>query len=348
MKKVFPVSVKLSFPRDNNFEWLRLIFATQVVIVHGAEHLGFKFPHFIMFFPGVPAFFFVSGFLIYASYLNTPGKRYFSNRFLRLFPALFFVTIGGVGVALFAHGPKDFITHFSTYAIWIISQLTLGQTYNPSYFRDIGVGVMNGSLWTITTEIVFYLCVPIIVAIERRFKYALWLLITSSLLIYAFGPRLWPEPIYRNKTFYDILALTPIVWGWMFGFGILAVKHFESYSPNIKYFIIALPIMLIMSAFGHTNFFLGSSGNRLGLLYFICYTLMILWLAFGIKTIKLPFDISYGVYIWHMPIINFLIVISVKALWLAVLLSFCFAAISWIFIEKPALRLKKHSLKPVT
>jgi peptidoglycan/LPS O-acetylase OafA/YrhL len=87
------------FPRKNNLEWLRLIFAMQVVFSHASSHLEstFKLPEFISNFPGVPAFFFVSGFLIYSSYLNSPGRRYFLNRFLRLFPGLVMITIGGGG-----------------------------------------------------------------------------------------------------------------------------------------------------------------------------------------------------------------------------------------------------------
>jgi len=72
-------------------------FRGQVVFVHAAEHLNFAIPAIIGHFPGVPAFFFVSGFLIYASYLNAPGRRYFENRFLRLFPALVFCNIGRHG-----------------------------------------------------------------------------------------------------------------------------------------------------------------------------------------------------------------------------------------------------------
>ena len=80
--------MKLEFPRNNNLEWLRLIFATQVMLVHFGQYLKIKIPSAIKYFPGVPAFFFVSGFLIYASYLNAPGRRYYENRFLRIFPPL--------------------------------------------------------------------------------------------------------------------------------------------------------------------------------------------------------------------------------------------------------------------
>ncbi|MFZ4801578.1 MAG: acyltransferase family protein [Chlorobium sp.] len=89
--------MKIAFPRNNNLEWLRLLFAVQVVLVHVAEELNIEIPYAINHFPGVPAFFFVSGFLIYASYLNAPGRRYFENRFLRIYPALVLVTLGGGG-----------------------------------------------------------------------------------------------------------------------------------------------------------------------------------------------------------------------------------------------------------
>lgn len=338
----------INFPRNNNFEWLRFIFAAQVVLVHGAEHLGFKLPHQIFYFPGVPAFFFVSGFLIYASYLNTPGKRYYTNRGLRLFPGLFFVTTGGVALALFAHGTSDFVTHFSTYGVWLVAQLTLGQAYNPAHFRDIGVGVINGSLWTITTEMLFYLCVPLIVAMERRFRHTLWILIIISFTFYATGAQVWSTPVYRDKTVYEILSLTPLAWGWMFGFGMLAMKHYNRYQSSIKYFIISLPLMLLMTAYAPQNVLSASYGNHLGIVYFLLYTTVILWVAFGIPYVNIPFDFSYGAYIWHMPVINFLIIVSIRNILLAISLTFAIAAFSWFFIEKPALKLKKHSLKPVT
>ena len=95
----------LPFPKSNNLDWLRLAFATQVVLVHASEHLRLGIP------PeagkrsnGVPGFFFVSGFLIYASYLNTTPIRFLQNRCLRLYPGLIFVTLGGACVTLMAHG----------------------------------------------------------------------------------------------------------------------------------------------------------------------------------------------------------------------------------------------------
>ena len=334
------------FPRDNNLEWLRLIFAIQVVFVHAAEHLNFRIPSIVGHFPGVPAFFFVSGFLIYASYLNAPGRRYFENRFLRLYPALVFVTLGGMTVALIAHGWRDLINNFATYTVWMGAQTTLGQAYNPAAFRDIGVGAINGSLWTLTTEILFYCSVPMIVRMERRFRFTVPALIVLSFVVYVLGPLFWSETIYRNKTIYDIIALTPLAWGWMFGFGILAVKRFDLVQRGLKYLPFAIVPMAVMIWLGRGPLF-ATVGNRLGFFYFIGYVALVLWFAFATPFVRLKFDLSYGIYVWHMPVINLLLVLAVPSAPLTFVLTLAISALSWVLVEKPALKLKRRSLKPI-
>lgn len=337
----------LAFPRRNNLEWLRLIFAVQVVLVHASEHLNLKIPSIIDHFPGVPAFFFVSGFLIYASYLNAPGKRYFANRFLRLFPALAFVTLGSLAVVLTAHGWRDLVRNFPAYGVWFVSQITIGQVYNPALFRDIGVGAINGSLWTITTEILFYCSVPILIWLERRFRFTLVALMAATFILYVTGPLMWHEAVYRQKTIYDIIAVTPLAWGWMFGFGIVAVKHFDVVRRWLRYLPAAIVPMAAMIAFGKGPLF-ASVGNRVGIVYFVCYVAVVLWFAFATPFVRLKFDLSYGIYVWHMPVINLLLVLAVPdAAPLAIALTFAISALSWFLVEKPALRLKRQSLKPI-
>jgi peptidoglycan/LPS O-acetylase OafA/YrhL len=335
------------FPKKNNLDWLRLLFAIQVLIVHAAMYLRIWIPEIIPKVPGVPAFFFVSGFLIYASYLNAPGFRYFENRFLRLYPGVLFVTLGGAAVALLAHGGRDFFDRFFAYVTWFIAQTTLGQDYNPQLFRDVGVGVINGSLWTITVEILFYFCVPIIIWMERRLRFTVLTLMGLSFAVYAIGPMVWTDKVYREKTFYDVIALTPVAWGWMFGFGILAVKHFDFIRRWRKYLPLAIIPLAVMMSVGGGGPFFGKSANRLGLFYFASYVALMLWLAFDTPFIRLKFDLSYGIYVWHMPMINLLLVLCLPSVPLAFALTFGIAAISCFLVERPALKLKRYSLKPV-
>jgi peptidoglycan/LPS O-acetylase OafA/YrhL len=335
------------FPRNNNLEWLRLIFAIQVLVEHAAIHMGVILPEFIKHFPGVPAFFFVSGFLIYASYCNASGVRYFQNRFLRLFPGLVFVTFGGLLVLVMASGWTVLHEYAVELLIWFVAQTTIGQAYNPSQFRNIGVGVINGSLWTITCEILFYICVPFIVRFERKFRFAVIFMTAVSFIIFVLSPHFFNRPVYRDKSIYDIMALTPLVWGWMFGVGIIVVKNFASIKKRLKWLVLAIIPLCVIINLSSNGFLLGSVGNRLGLIYFLCYISMITWIAFSLHYVRLPFDFSFGIYIWHMPVINAVLYLKFESVTLVLLITVFFSAISWYFVERPMLRRKQISLKPI-
>ena len=84
----------------NNFDLLRLFAAFQVAFSHSSVHLEHSVPFFwfLSLFPGVPIFFFLSGFLIYGSYQSSSNSRnqtlnFYSKRFLRLFPGLWVTRI---------------------------------------------------------------------------------------------------------------------------------------------------------------------------------------------------------------------------------------------------------------
>ena len=55
---------------NNNFNLIRLFAALQVAIVHSAGYLNIDIQYlkFLDLFPGVPIFFFISGFLIIKSF----------------------------------------------------------------------------------------------------------------------------------------------------------------------------------------------------------------------------------------------------------------------------------------
>ena len=81
---------------QNNFDLLRLFAATQVFLQHAKWHMGInpELFYWLSYFPGVPIFFFISGYLLYISYeKNCQNNNYyyyfFINRILRIYPALF-------------------------------------------------------------------------------------------------------------------------------------------------------------------------------------------------------------------------------------------------------------------
>ena len=147
--------------RINNFDLIRLFAAAQVVIVHGVDHLGVRgvdrFIDLISYFPGVPIFFTISGFLISKSWERSPDyKSYFRNRLLRIYPALWVCLFFTITIFITSGVRFD----FGEFAAWLAAQLTFFQFYNPEFLRTFGVGVMNGSLWTIPVELQFYFLLP--------------------------------------------------------------------------------------------------------------------------------------------------------------------------------------------
>ena len=338
--------------KNNNLDVLRLVFAVQVMLVHLGQEFNSdliaKITSIVKYFPGVPAFFFLSGFLIYASYSqNRNLNQYISNRFYRLYPGLIFATFGGLVLAIFGHQilfgdlPDTYLS-----IKWVFAQLTLGQGWNPDEFRMIGNGVINGVLWTITVELMFYCVVPLIVWVETRIKYFVWYASVLSFAVYSTEVSFINIPSLGSTPLFDYLKLTPIVWGWMFGLGILSYKYFSYLSVILKHghWLILLMLGLICLDIDSDILF-KTVGNRLGIIYFLIYSAVILYIGFHNKVLHIKNDLSYSIYIWHMLVINFLIVIDVTSITLALFLTIGIAYFSWMCIEKPCLKLKSWSIR---
>ncbi|KAF0809833.1 nodulation protein X [Alcanivorax sp. S71-1-4] len=338
------------FIKPNNLDLLRLVFAAQVMLFHGFHHILHEKIGWLDHIPGVPAFFFISGFLIYAAYTRSPSIFLYSqNRFLRLFPGLVFVTLGGVGVVLLAKGGGFIADNIAVIAGWGLAQTTLGQAYNPSIFRDIGVGVINGSLWTITVEILFYICIPVVVWMERFVRHIVVIITIISASIYCAIELDYLSASLGGHSLREYARLTPVYWGWMFGLGILAFKY-RQYVPLKASMAVASVLVCSMLAWLDLQGPLFSAkGNYIGLLYYLPYAYLIYYVSFAFPLVRLKNDISYGVYIWHMPLVNLLLVVgfanAVVNLLLVFALTILFAWFSWKYIEKPALSMKRVSIR---
>ena len=151
---------------ENNFDLIRLLAAIQVALHHAASHLklsqdtlAYLLIDLFKLFPGVPVFFFISGFLISKSYeSNSNWFQYAQNRALRLFPGL--IVCGLLTTfSIMLSGYIDFEKISSIeLLVWLLSQATIFQFYDPNFLGNFGIGKANGSLWTIYIELQFYIC----------------------------------------------------------------------------------------------------------------------------------------------------------------------------------------------
>jgi peptidoglycan/LPS O-acetylase OafA/YrhL len=357
--------------RHNNFDLVRLLAAYQVVAMHAGEHLRFHVPEVLTFFPGVPIFFIVSGFLVTASLAHCGSLwEYARNRALRIYPALWVMT-GVTLVVLVAAGQLTSETPRLRLLAYILGQCTVFQLVEGGLgmFRGFGTGGVNGALWTIATELQFYLALPLIFLFANRFPRRrtalLWGLLLGSLLLYEVQLPAWTAPGRSHLGVAGALQtiLYTSVLTHLFGFliGVLCYIHLPSVHRWVRgkllYWVVAYAgfVLVTWQVFGLAGWSLqmnvfAMTAQRLLLAG------LVLSVAFSFTGLSHALlrgnDISYGVYIYHMLIINSLLQLGmigtpfygVSAALIAALVALC----SWRWIERPMLRLKKAASGPLS
>ena len=343
---------------------IRLFAAFQVALHHSAQHL--KVDHldwflfnFTVLFPGVPIFFFISGFLISKSYENSLNIiNYAQNRILRIYPGLIVcVSVSILSVWLLGYF-KTTDASLMDVLVWLLAQISIVQCYNPSFMRAYGVGTLDGSLWTIGVELQFYVLVPILYTLFnlKNGKRRNVLLITLIALFMIFN-RLFIglEVRYSSNILYKLIGISFIPWFYMFLTGVFIQRNYDvlgKYLENKAHFTIIVYSSLALLLYKVFHF---SLSNGISPWIFMLLAPTIFSIAFskrGLSTKLLKKnDVSYGIYIYHMPIVNALLYLgiskTIQSLALTLVCTFLIAAISWRIIEKPSLMLKQHPLNPL-
>ncbi len=338
----------------NNFDLIRLFAALQVASVHGIQY--FKVIQsdssvflLLNFFPGVPIFFFMSGFLISNSFNTSVNfKTYIFKRVVRIFPALWVCFAACLAAVLLVGylNPSQISSYGFFY--WAFAQLTFLQFYNPDFMRGYGTGVLNGSLWTIVVELQFYALMPLLARLMKERQ-----LYVTMMVIFLCANYATSHPPFAYELANKIFYVTFVPWIGLFMLGHLALDQWPRIGPFVidkflawLYFYLAIVIVgMCIQAY----FSIDISGNRLALPVTIPLSALVLSAAFTkqelARNVLAHNDVSYGIYIYHMPIINFLLYIKhdargLDALVTMLVFTVLFAAISWNYIEQPSLRLK--------
>lgn len=338
--------------RNNNFDIIRLAAAIQVLLIHGIEHLKIKslifLKEYLTFFPGVLIFFTLSGFLIYSSLdRNKNLKKYFINRFLRLFPALwicFFLTFG----LLCFFEVLTFQNIISwTFIKWVFTQITFFQFWTPDILRLWGVGTPNGSLWTIPVEMQFYILLPFIVLKFNKIK-----LINKFIFCFLFSFLFNVYISYQKSLNETILVklLGVSILPYLFSFLIGCIIY--EYWNKIQFYFKGRALYWLF-LFVLFNFIFNTKPS-----YYPNFSQLISNLLLSIFVISLAFtfprlekvlkgnDVSYGIYIYHMLVINTFISINyikkIEYLILSITLTVILSLLSWFLIEKRAMQFKKN------
>jgi peptidoglycan/LPS O-acetylase OafA/YrhL len=328
--------------RDNNFDALRLVFASMVVLFHlgilsQAASLAWSLHVSASF--AVQAFFVVSGFLVTMSFENSSSvKSYVSKRLRRITPA-YIVVIIAAALGLSAISTLPFTEYFRDRQLWryLAFNLVLSNFSAPNLpgvFQSNFMNVVNGSLWTIKIEVAFYCLVPAIVWATRRAG-------ASKVLAAIFiGSLIWKLGFNAaaTKTGMEIYSkLAKQLPGQMCFFAGGAWAYYRTRDGR--------SISGLIAAVGVVAYAL-SDGWLYDLTAPLAVTAVVYWAA--IAGPRLPAaakhgDFSYGIYLCHFPLIQTFVALglfrwSPLAGWTtSVIVVVLCAVLSWRFVENPML-----------
>lgn len=343
-------SVKIHEGHDNFFTPLRLLFATLVVVGHTfsvALRDANAEPHvfFIYTFSylAVNLFFVASGFLVTKSMLYRKQKAEFTSaRFLRIYPGLFvhvlFVmfVIGPIGTSLplleFMTNPQFFLQPVFVLTFFETNMIM------PGMFESNADPVGSAPLWTLRYEILAY--IGTLLAFSLGFMKQRWMLLAQFVL-----PTLaWIAAI--STGFYDNIPATfqsLLRFGVAYGLG----AAIFGYKDKISFNLLGLIGTIILAVITQSTVLAEVTVN-------IMLAYMIFFFAY-IEAPKLKWmqginDLSYGIYIYHWCVMQTIFMFfpgfGVTTLFATtMLITTVLAALSWHFVEKPALKNKKAFAK---
>lgn len=349
----------LLHPHKNHFNLIRLFAALQVAFFHADALLPVEVSNPVVlfvkkmwwFFPGVNMFFFISGFLVWRSLeQSTHIFQFYSKRIKRIYPALYTAFII-VTILLALDGQFADIRLFSyKIARWLFAQLTFFQYFVPLKFGDYGVGHPNGPLWSVAVEVQFYLVLPLIFKLVQQHSRSIKNSVIALLSAASYTFNHLQELHMEKDGWYLLTQFSVINYFYFFGIGILIYINFDklhTYFVNYGKWFMLLFILCVIRWVWLERYYEAYHANSYNTLVSIMLALFVFSAAF-IQTGKEKYfiqqnDFSYGLYLYHAPVINFIYTYGLRS-WGNIIfwpLSFTFAILSWYIIEKPFLKTKK-------
>lgn len=334
--------------RHNNFDFLRLLFASLVIVSHSyvlTDHpeLLFQLTDGQVTFGAlsVDVFFIMSGYLILTSLkFSKSPQSYLWKRLLRLFPGLFLLLLLSLLLLPVVYTGANIFREpsFWTYLPNNLSLYRVQYFVNHVFENNIYPRAINGSLWSLSYEFTMYLFIGMLFPFKTSkliFPF-LFICFFAALTLYIVKPtflsplfsllRLDSAQAYRLSayfisgsllTFIDLNKLNRFGIKWLL-FGILLATVWLHVYKILSPFI--LPFLVILGGLSFSKI-LDYIPHKLG-------------------------DISYGVYIYgflvQQTLLNYLDLDPIPLMILSLAITYVFSYFSWHYLEKKCLKYKNY------
>lgn len=302
--------------KENCFDFLRFFFATILIISHFCALTGNDQLLPLDGGTAVKAFFTITGFLVTYSFLRRDGdiKSYARKRFVRIIPAyivtiFFCVFIGWMVTSL---STTDYFSSVQTWKYFFLNIIMLNwlEPELPHTFQANPLPQMDGSLWVMKQEVLFYILIPFFIFVIKKTGKK-WVCIPLIIVCFL----IFPYVNVQTQLFTFFIG------------GMTLMLFFDIYNKYFKYLFCISICALLFSVFETLTF-----------------PMMLVGIAYHCKPLNFfqkVDNITYGLFLYHFPVIQTLIHYNIAeySLFLCFILTFIItsilATLSWLCIEKP-------------
>ena len=334
---------QLDVGRDNNFNLLRFVAASLVVLTHAFGLTGHESTEPLLRSAGislgslaVDIFFVVSGFLITKSWIRRDDPvRFFFARFMRIYPALWISVCACALVLgpLFTTLPLgDYFRHIGTFKFLVEnSTLLISGTVDrlPVVFDALQSHSINAPLWTLPYELKLYIGLAILgMAGSLRSRTTVVVLALASFIGFCAA---WLHLIEVSERATDTLRFI-----YFFSSG----AAFYLFGERVR---IGWPFLAGLFAVALVSGYLLDSPHQLRLLLGLLCPSLVMVAAFvprgRIRLFNRVGDYSFGIYIFAMPIQQSIIALTNNASvaansFASYTITLLLAILSWHFVER--------------
>lgn len=295
---------------NNNIDLLRLFTAFMVMLFHGpalfqnSERILSQANIIPQLTPGgvdlgylgVAIFFFLSGLLVSNSLLTKQKVVPWAwARIMRIMPAFLVTIVAGVfiiGPAFTTLPVGDYFRSGQTWRFFFRNLFLNIEYMLPGVWEDRVYGGFNGSAWSIPFEVGCYIFLVFSFVLCRRLKVSHWVFVAIALCAVFVPKEVLPSALGIGYTIIERGDIFCFVVGTLMGI----------YKEKIRIDKTVVTVLLLVCVLfwrcSNIIYYLFPAATAIILLYATSLRPLV--------GLQLKHDISYGVYLWHWPILEIL------------------------------------------